>query len=195
MRPSLRLTAVVALAAGAAAGWALGRPALARRHDVTVRRSLYRAFPVFPGAIQTAERAYEIRADGVGTGDYGLTLTYRLPAAATPEEVVDFYRRSMPAGWTEATDELCARLERQMPPPPVATLPAPSPGSASPPTTGRRDGLVLLRQDGELAVFAPGGDGRDGQGRRGITFKVSTAGAGRHLTLSEPTFACAPPSG
>ena len=150
---------------------------------------------MFPGATKTDEQSYEIKADGVGTGDYGLTLTYRLPRPASSAEVVDFFRRNMPAGWGEATDELCARLERQMPPPPVATLPAGSSGlSASPPTTGR-DGLVLLRQEGELSVFAPGGDGADGQGWRGITFKVSAAGQDRLLTLSEVTFACASPSG
>jgi hypothetical protein len=194
MRPSLRLAAfaVVLIAGAAAAGWTFGRPALARRHDVAVRRSLYESFPVFPGSIKTDERSYEIKADGTGTGDYGLTLTYRLPPTASAAAVVDFYRRSMPAGWTEASDELCARLEREMPPPPAATWPA---ASASPPTTVTRRGLVLVPEEGELAVFAPGGDGRHGQGLRGITFKVSTAGAGKLLTLDQVTFTCAPPPG
>ncbi len=31
---------------------------------------------MFPGATKTDEQSYEIKADGVGSGDYGLTLTY-----------------------------------------------------------------------------------------------------------------------
>ena len=49
MRLKAMTTATVLTALVAVAGleWVLGRPALARRHDVAVRRSLYRSFPRF----------------------------------------------------------------------------------------------------------------------------------------------------
>ncbi len=64
-------------------------------------------------------------------------------------------------------------------PPPAATL--------APPTTAFTGRLVLLRTDGELAVFAPGVSTADG-----VTFKVRTSGAGTFLTLEEVSFACVP---
>ncbi len=75
MRPDARTSALVltVLVGTVLAGWFLGRPALDRRHDVATRRSLYRSFPTFPGAVKVDERAFELESDGVGTGDYGLT--------------------------------------------------------------------------------------------------------------------------
>ena len=173
-------------------GWFLGRPALARRHDVSVRRSLYQSFPTFPGAVEVDERSFELKGDGVGTGDYGLTVTYRLTTSATASEVIEFFRTNLPPGWTEASDQTCARLGSQMPPPPVATVP---PGSidagTAPPTTGARRPLVLMPQDGELTVFAPDKAPDDEQRWTGITFKVSPSRAqAERLSLTEATFTC-----
>ncbi len=50
-----------------------------------------------------------------------------------------------------------------------------------------------MRLEGELAVFAPSVD-RPGERRfSGVTFKVSTRGQDRFLTLDEVTFGCEPP--
>ena len=186
--------AALLLLAGAAAGWIFGRPMLARRHDVAERRSTYRSFPTFPGATKADDRSYEIRGDGEGTGEYGLTVTYRLPASTVPSEVIRFFRESIPPSWHEATDETCADVASRMIPPPAATLPAGSPASmAPPPTSAFRGRLVLTRSEGELAVFAPSVD-RPGEGRfSGVTFKVSSSGQDKFLTLDEVTFGCEPP--
>lgn len=187
--------AVLTMLVGTAAvGWVFGRPALARRHDVAVRRSLYRAFPVFPGATKIHERSFELEGDGVGTGDYGLTVTYRLPGSATSSEVIQFFRRNLPTGWTEASDETCARLGSQMPPPPLATVPAGSEGLwSSPSTTGPRNGLVLMPVDGELTLFAPGKAPDEEQRWTGVTFRVAAAaGPAKRLTLTEAELACHP---
>jgi hypothetical protein len=162
-----------------AAGWFLGRPALERRHDVAALRSAYRAFPMYPGATKTGERSFEITADGVGTGDYGLTVTYRLPAMATAPEVIDFFRRRIPAGWREATDETCAGLA-SLAPPPVATS---APGITAPPTTAFSGRFVLSQKDSELTVFAPGTERV-----HGVTFRVR----GTVLTLDDASYGCEP---
>ena len=182
--------AVVALLAVVGAGWTFGRPAISRRQDIAARRSAYRSFPLFPGATKVDERSYEIKGDGVGTGEYGLAVTYRLPVTATSSDVIRFFRENMPPGWHEATDETCAGVAARMPPPPRATAPPNS--MVSPPTSAFSGRLVLLRTEGELAVFDPGLD-RPGEGRfSGVTFKVSAGGEGRLLTLEEVTFACQP---
>lgn len=169
---------VATLLALLAAGWLVGRPALERRHDVAARRSAYRAFPTYPGATKTGERAYELTADGVGTGDYGLTVTYRLPATAAAADVVGFFRRHIPAGWREATDETCAHLV-SLAPPPVATSAV---GITAPPTTAFSGRYVLSDKDSELTVFASSPEG----GASGVTFRVR----GLVLTLDAATYGC-----
>lgn len=186
--------AALLLLAGVAAAWMFGRPTLARRHDVAARRSAYRSFPTFPEATKADERSYEIRGDGEGTGEYGLTVTYRLPATAAPSEVIGFFRENIPPGWHEPTDETCADVASRMVPPPVTTVPAGRLDPAAPPaTSGVRGRLVLMRLEAELAVFAPSVD-RAGERRfSGVTIKVSTRGQDRFLTLDEVTFGCEPP--
>lgn len=194
MRPRAATTALVllALTGAAAVGWFLGRPALARRHDVAVRRSLYHSLPTFPGATKLGERSYELKGDGVGTGDYGLTMTYRLATSATASQVIAFFRANLPMGWTEASDQTCAQMGARMPPPPVATVPpAPIDASTAPPTTAAPRPLVLMPQDGELTVFAPGKAPDHEQRWTGLTLKVSpTRGHAERLSLAEATFAC-----
>lgn len=196
MRAGPRVSAAVltVLVGAAWAGWAIGRPALARRHDVAVRRSLYRAFPVFPGAIKADERSFELKSDGVGTGDYGLTVTYRLSASTRASEVIDFFRHNLPAGWTEASDATCALLHGQMPPPPVATVPpGAGPAGTVPPTAAAPTGLVLMPEDGQLTVFAPEKAPGDAQRWTGVTFKVNPGrGIAERLSLTEATFTCLP---
>jgi hypothetical protein len=180
------------LVGAAAAGWFVGRPALARRHDVAVRRSLYQSLPIFPGAVKVGERSFALDSDGVPTGDYGLTMTYRLATPATASEVIVFLRANLPPGWTEASDQICARLGAQMPPPPLATAP-PGSGNAStaPPTTATRRPLVLMPQDGELTLFAPDKAPDDEQRWTGVTIKVSPIrGRAERLVLTEATFTC-----
>lgn len=182
------------VAAAILGGWVLGRPALARRHDIAVRRSLYRSLPTFPGAVKVGERAFELKGDGEGTGDYGLTVTYRLATSATASEVIGFLRRNLPAGWTEASDQICARLGAQMPPPPLATVPPGSTDSlGAPPATAAatRRALVLMAHDGELTVFPPGGAPGDMPRWTGVTFTVGPdRGQAQRLTLTEASFAC-----
>ena len=194
MRPRAATTALVliALTGAAAVGWFLGRPALARRHDVAVRRSLYQSLPSFPGAVKLHERSFELKGDGVGTGDYGLTVTYRLATSAAASEVIEFFRANLPTGWTEASDQTCARLGARMPPPPVATVPPGSiDASNAPPTTGAPRPLVLMPQDGELTLFAPDKAPDDEQRWTGVTIKVSpNRGQAERLSLTEAAFAC-----
>lgn len=196
MRAGPRLSAAVltVLVGAAAAGWAIGRPALARRHDVAVRRALYRAFPVFPGAIKADERSFELKSDGVGTGEYGLTVTYRLSASTSASEVIDFFRYNLPPGWTEASDATCALLHGQVPPPPAATVPLGSAQAGTvPPTTAAPKGLVLMPEEGELTVFAPEKAPGDAQRWTGVTFKVHPSrGIAERLSLTEGTFTCFP---
>lgn len=188
MSPHTARLAIVVLAvlgvAILAGGWVFGRPALSRREDVAARRAAYRAFPTFPGATKLDQDSYEIKGDGVGTGEYGLTVTYRLPTGAGASEVIGFFRAHIPAGWHEASDETCAGVASRMPPPPRATVPPGAPNQPSPPTSAFSGRLVLIRVDGELAVFAPG------ENRSGVTFKVSNRGQNRLLTLDQVTFAC-----
>lgn len=176
-------SALVAVLTLIAAGWVFGRPALNRRDDVDARRSAYRAFPVYPGATKTGERSYELTADGRGTGDYGLTITYRLPAAASAADVVGFFRQHIPLGWHEASDDTCAAVLSRMVPPPVATS---TPGGAAPPALPGR--LVLSGRDRELTVFAPGTDDSAGGVLHGVTFRVQ----GTLLTLDDASFGCEP---
>jgi hypothetical protein len=186
----LATIAAVVLAALAAAAWVVGRPALARLQDVAARRAAYQAFPVFPGSEKLGERSYEVKGDGVGTGEYGLTVTYRLPAGAVAAEVISFLRASIPPGWHEATDETCAGVAATMPPAPLATVP-PGEVERPPPTSAFGGRLVLMQREGELAVFAPeGGPGE--RPFRGVTFKVLDRGERRFLTLDQVTFACEP---
>lgn len=197
MRPKARTTAIVltAVVVAAGLGWVLGRPALARRHDVAVRRSLYRSFPMFPGAVKAGERSFELEGDGVGTGDYGLRVTYRLATPATASEVIEFFRANLPTGWTEASDQTCARLGAQMPPPPLATVPpgpiGTGPTSNTPPTTATGRALVLMHTEGEMTVFAPHRAPGEAQRWTGVTFGVDpTRGQADRLSLTEATFAC-----
>ena len=188
-------TVLTSLVAAAGFGWVLGRPALARRHDVAVRRSLYRSFPTFPGAVKAGERSFELKGDGVGTGDYGLTVTYRLATSAMVTEVIEFFRANLPTGWTEASDQTCARLGAQMPPPPLATVPSGAvgtgPTSNAPPTSTSRGALVLMPTDGEMTVFAPHRAPGEAQRWTGVTFRVEPArGQADRLHLTEATFVC-----
>ncbi|MGH9181640.1 MAG: hypothetical protein ACRDY5_08000 [Acidimicrobiales bacterium] len=168
------------LATLAAAGlWFLGRPALARRHDVAARRALYGAFPEFPGSTRIGERSYEIRGDGVGTGDYGLTVTYRLPSATEPATVVAFFRDALPPGWREVTDQTCEHLRSRLAPPPP---PAPgSPATSAPPAK-----LALIRAGDEFTAFAPDSD------TDGVTVGVRAFGRDTVLTLDQVHFGCQP---
>ena len=127
-----------------------------------------------------------------GPGDYGLTVTYRLTTSATAAEVIEFFRANLPPGWTEASDQTCARLGAQMPAPPVATVPpGPIDAGTAPPTTGTRGPLVLMPQGGEVTVFAPDKAQDDHQRSTGVTFKVSPSrGRAERLSLNEATFAC-----
>ncbi len=61
-------TVLTALVGAAAVGWFLGRPALARRHDVAARRSLYQSLPTFPGAVKMGERSFELERTAWGPG-------------------------------------------------------------------------------------------------------------------------------
>ena len=184
-RSGRRVAALLAVVALIAAGWVFGRPAFDRRHDVAARRSAYRAFPVYPGATKMSERSFELTADGRGTGDYGLTITYRLPATASTEDVIAFFRRHIPLGWHEASDDTCGAVLSRLPPPPVATS---APGGTAPTTTALPGRFVLSGRDRELTVFAPGTDDSAGGVLHGVTFRVR----GTLLTLDDASFGCEP---
>ncbi len=181
--------ALVTLVAGL---WEFGRPKPARQRDVSARRSVYSAFPVFPGATMDHERSYEIRSeDSDGTGRYGLAVTYRLPATATSADVVEFLRSNSPPGWHEATDETCARLQARAQGPPRSAPVVGSPPPGPPPTVSSAP-LVLTRRDDELTIFtAHGDDAADGT-LSGLTFRISRSGQDAFLTLDGPTFGCQP---
>lgn len=190
------IVVVIALLIALGASLKFGRPWLDRRQDVAARRSVYDAFPVFPGAVKASEDSYEIRGDGRGTGDYGLTVVYRLPPTATSSEVIGFLRQNIPAGWEEASDETCARsASRYAAPSPVPTMPdgSPSPAPASVPAT------VLISRGSQLTVFTADRDRDAGKLRSdgnvaaqdGLTFTLSGGGGeGKWLTLNEPTYGC-----
>ncbi|MGH9166005.1 MAG: hypothetical protein ACRDZW_10905, partial [Acidimicrobiales bacterium] len=182
----------VLVVAGLALGigvWAFSRPTLARRHDVAAWRALYRAFPVFPGATKVGERSFEIRDDDGGTGDYGLTITYRLSRSTTSTAVFTFMRRQLPSGWHEASDATCAGLAATSPPPPATPPPTGPGGGPVGPTTTRpasgADAVRLFRDPSELTVLAPG--------RGGMTFRFSAEGDRRLLTLDGVHLTCVPP--
>jgi len=179
---------VLGVAVTLTAGVRLGRPVVVRRHDVAARRSIYHAFPVFPGAVKTNEDAYELPGfDGGMSGHYGLTVTYRLPPTATSSETLGFLRRNIPNGWQEASDQTCVRKVSDSPPPPVATMPgrAPAPTAAVPPAQ-----LVLMARRSTLTVFTPNEDGTPDGKISGLTFSLSGSGHEKHLTLDQATFAC-----
>ncbi len=194
MRPTRLVLAACFLALVAASGfWLFGRQALSRRHDVAARRSVYGAFPTVPGATKDHERSYEVQGgDGGGTGRYGLAVTYRIPATTSPD-VLGFLRANIPAGWHEASDETCARLQARMPAPPPA---APNVGSPPlvPPTTVSRAPLVLTRRPDELTVFTPHGDDAADGRLNGVTFTVSRTGQDVMLVLDQPVLGCQPAS-
>ena len=76
--------------------------------------AIYGQFPVFPGATKVSADEYEIRAAGVGTGDYGLKVVYRLPADVRSTEIFDFLRSGAPNDWTIADDRTCADMAAGM---------------------------------------------------------------------------------
>jgi hypothetical protein len=60
-------TVLTALVGAASVGWFLGCSTLARRHDVSARRSLYQSLPAFTGAATVGEHSFDLKSDGVGT--------------------------------------------------------------------------------------------------------------------------------
>ena len=157
--------------------------------DVDLRRAMYDAFPVFPGAELLSSTSYELRADGNPTGRFALTVVFALPPSVRSDDVLDFLRASIPAGWIEATDETCAAAAARFPPPPTMSAPT---GTASPsnslPSTTAAPAFVLMNRHSQLTVFAPD----TGGGVDGITFSLSRAGNDKLLTLDQPTYACGP---
>lgn len=105
---------VVALIAG---WWFLQRDD-SRAEDVRARRTIYSAFPAFPGAVKDHEVVSGITSDSAGIIGYSLEVVYRLPAHVSAAEVLDFFRRNIPSGWIEASDQTCATSLAKMGPPP-----------------------------------------------------------------------------
>ena len=156
-----------------------------RRADAEDRRSIYDQFALFPGARETGSERYEIRDDAGGTGEYGLRVTYELPADAASAEVIDHYRSEIPDGWAAADDHMCEVLANALPPRPTMVGPA----STEPPIGYGDLGLVMLTES-RLTVFTPGGSPLDDGRVDGVTFALSRVGDVKYVIADEPDFAC-----
>lgn len=154
------------------------------------RSAVYATLPTIAGAELIERTTYDLRADGEDTGRDGLRVIYRLPPASTAEEVLDELRAGLPDGWTEASDDTCARLAQDAPPPPVPTNADGSPGSS--PTPGAA-ATALMLEDTELVAFTPGGERPDRW--EGVTFTFVERGDEQLLVLDEPQLRCVPPGG
>jgi len=148
---------------------------------------MYSAFPVFPGAVESSESSYEITADGRGTGNYGLTVVYRLPPTVSSADVIGFLRSNIPTGWTEASDETCARSAARSPAPP-APVPTMRDGSAVEAPPPEPSTALMLRRS-RLTVFVDDSD----PSRGGVTFALSGGGDEKWLTLDAATYTCQAP--
>lgn len=170
---------VVGFVASAAPG------GISQRADVEHRRSLYEAFPNYPGAVERDAERYEITSDGVGTGDYGLRVIYELPAEATAAEVIGFYVRGLPHGWELASDELCAGVLQQLPGPPMMTPSAPT---TTDPVTP--DEFRLLETRSRVTAFTPDGSPLSNDDVDGVSFTLMRTGEAKYLVADQPLFAC-----
>ncbi len=170
---------VVALIAG---WWFLQRND-SRAEDVRARRAIYSAFPTFPGAVKDHEVVKGITSDSEGIIGYSLEVVYRLPAQVSAAEVLDFFRRNIPPGWTEASDQTCATSLAKMQPPP-------QPVTGTTETLPVASDFVLMYRRSRLTVFLPGADGSSDERNEGLTFALSRDAGTKYLTLGQPTYSC-----
>lgn len=159
--------------------------------DPAARRSLYDAFPVYPGAEEVAADAYRINAhEGWPTRDRGLRVTFSLPDDAVADDVLGFYRAHIPAGWSEASDQTCREIVERMPAPPPMTR---SDGTTVPPEPTDVASYGLLRRESRLTVFVTGEQGSSDGSVDGVGFTLQRQGDRKFIVLDQPDFACGPP--
>lgn len=159
--------------------------------DPAARRSLYDAFPVYPGAEEVAADAYRINTpEGWPTRDRGLRVTFLLPKDAVAAEVLGFYRAHIPAGWNEASDLTCREILERMPAPPPMTR---SDGTTVPPKLPDVAGYGLLQREIRLTVFVSGERSSPDGSVEGVGFTLERQGDWKFIVLDQPDFACGPP--
>ena len=180
-----RIIAVVAALVAVTAGLAIVALTKAddRTDDIEQRRAFYDAFPAYPNSVKVAEDEYEIKSDGRPTGEFGLSVVYRLPDGATSTAVSEFFRDSVPNGWAVADDESCAaRIGGFAVPPPDPNWTGPT-QPVVPPVD-----WVLTNERSRFTVLSPPGDNINS----GITFALSREGRDKFVTLDRAGFSCAP---
>jgi hypothetical protein len=159
------------------------RPQLA---DTGAQAAIYDRFQPYPGSERVSSRRYEHRADGNRTGRFGLEVVYRLPDEVTAAEALDHYRRQIPAGWTEASDQTCLDVMGRLPAPPQ-----PAPGQAAGPEP-TADSVGLLQRASRLTIFTDGSDVAAGR-VEGFTVSLSRTADGKFARLDGPTYGCGGP--
>jgi hypothetical protein len=184
-----RSIVAVAVTVVAMLAWlAGGRDYVARRQALSHLRPRYEQVPPFPGSVKVGERVEEQMSDSGPTGEFAVTITYRLPASAKADDFIGHIRAHLPPSWSEATDETCRRTLASVPAPPVATLPDGTPGVQS--TVDVRS-LVLLAKATQLTAFLPGETGTPDGRVEGVSFALSREGSLRMLRVHEATYGCA----
>ena len=159
--------------------------------DPAARRSLYDAFPVYPGAEEVAADAYRINTqEGWPTRDRGLRVTFLLPDDAVAADVLGFYRAHIPAGWSEVSDQTCREMLKRMPSQPPMTR---SDRTTVPPEPTDLASYGLLQRESRLTVFVPGAGGSPDGSVDGVGFALQRQGDRKFLVLDQPDFACGPP--
>lgn len=186
-RTRVLVTAIAAIAAGFGTFVLVGSNDSNDRgdlgDDIERRRSFYDEFPQYPGSVTVSEEEYEIKSDGQPTGEFGLTVVYRLPTDATSTIVSDFFRENAPVGWAIADDRSCAtRIAGFAVPPPDPNWTGPTQPVVPP------DDWILTHERSRLTVLSPPGTDIDS----GITFMLSRVGPDKFVTLDQAGFSCAP---
>lgn len=145
---------------------------------------------MYPGAEEVAADTYRITHDGVPTRDRGLRVTFTLPDDAIADDVLEFYRGHIPAGWSEASDQTCREILERMPAPPPMTQ---SDGTTAPPEPTAAASYRLLQRGSRLTVFVPGEEGSPDGSVDGVGFTLQRQGDRKLIVLDHPDFACGPP--
>jgi hypothetical protein len=187
--PRRSLAFVIAVLVASALWMFVGRDIVARRQALNKYRTLYARVQPFPGSEKVDEDVSEVTGDDGATGEFALTITYRLPETAKAATVLDHIRTHLPASWRVASDETCRTMMAAQPPPPVATFPD---GTAeTTPTTLDPRSFVLLGKKTRLTAFLGARDGTPSGFREGVTFELERRGADRLLHVHGPTYGCA----
>lgn len=173
----------VAAALVVAAGWIWVTRVGPQLADTGAQQAIYDRFEPYPGSDHVSSRRYEQRGDGTPTGHYGLEVVYRLPEEATAAQVLDHYRRQIPAGWSEASDQTCLDVMGRLPDPPE-----PAPGQTAGPGPVAESFRLQLR-DSRLTIFTDAADVAAGR-VEGFTLTLNRSGDSKFATLDSPAYSC-----